>query len=88
MPFARERSGEDDGVAVEPLDEDPLHDRAGRATPQVRPGRRCRFCTLAGRPVNGRPALRDAGQRVCGKPRSTLHVAGSGQREVTTLPLV
>ena len=27
-------------------------------------------------------------QRVCGKPRSTFEVAGSGQREVTTLPRV
>ena len=27
-------------------------------------------------------------QRVCGKPRSTFDVAGSGQREVTTLPRV
>jgi hypothetical protein len=27
-------------------------------------------------------------QRVCGKPRSTCDVAGSGQREVTTLPRV
>jgi hypothetical protein len=26
--------------------------------------------------------------RVCGKPRSTLLVAGSGQRDVTTLPRV
>ena len=30
MPLASERPGEHDGVAVEPLDEDPLHDRAGR----------------------------------------------------------
>ena len=28
------------------------------------------------------------GQRVCGKPRSTLLMPGSGQREVTTLPRV
>ena len=27
-------------------------------------------------------------QRVCGKPRSIVDVAGSGQREVTTLPRV
>ncbi len=27
-------------------------------------------------------------QRVCGKPRSTVLVAGSGHREVTTLPRV
>jgi hypothetical protein len=27
-------------------------------------------------------------QRVCGKPRSTFDVAGSGQRDVTTLPRV
>jgi hypothetical protein len=26
--------------------------------------------------------------RVCGKPRSTFDVAGSGQRDVTTLPRV
>ena len=27
---------------------------------------------------------RRGGQRVCGKPRSTFEVAGSGQRDVTT----
>ena len=31
---------------------------------------------------------RDPSQRVCGKPRSTCDVAGSGHREVTTLPRV
>ena len=30
----------------------------------------------------------DLHHRVCGNPRSTLLVAGSGQREVTTLPRV
>ena len=58
------------------------------AAPQFRPGRQVRILPVAGRPVNGRPALRDAGQRVCGNPRSTLLVAGSGHREVTTLPRV
>jgi hypothetical protein len=33
-------------------------------------------------------ARRAGRYRVCGKPRSTLLVAGSGQREVTTLPRV
>jgi hypothetical protein len=33
-------------------------------------------------------ALEQLGQRVCGKPRSTFDVAGSGQRLVTTLPRV
>jgi hypothetical protein len=28
------------------------------------------------------------GYRVCGKPRSICEVAGSGQRDVTTLPRV
>ena len=32
--------------------------------------------------------VRPFGQRVCGKPRSTFEVAGSGQREVTTFPRV
>jgi hypothetical protein len=31
-----------------------------------------------------RMSLLSAGYRVCGKPRSTLDLAGSGQREVTT----
>src|SRR6188472_3360889 len=36
-----------------------------------------------------RPLTRLApGHRVCGKPRSTWLVAGSGQREVTTFPRV
>ncbi len=34
------------------------------------------------------PALAELAQRVCGNPRSTLDVAGSGQRDVTTLPRV
>ena len=34
------------------------------------------------------PAPPRSHQRVCGKPRSTLEVAGSGQRAVTTLPRV
>jgi hypothetical protein len=30
----------------------------------------------------------DSRYRVCGNPRSTFDVAGSGQRDVTTLPRV
>ena len=64
---------------------------AGR---QRRPGRRRSpapadfrgLCTCTVRPVNGR--RRPGSQRVCGNPRSTLLVDGSGQRDVTTFPRV
>ena len=37
---------------------------------------------------DARPSGGGGGHRVRGKPRSTLDVDGSGQREVTTLPRV
>jgi hypothetical protein len=44
------------------------------------------------RETGGQPADSTADddrfQRVCGKPRSTFDVAGSGQRDVTTFPRV
>jgi hypothetical protein len=38
--------------------------------------------------VEDRDPERQTSYRVCGKPRSTFEVAGSGQRDVTTLPRV
>ena len=46
------------------------------------------FEQLAHVPILRRAAAPFALYRVCGKPRSTFDVAGSGQRDVTTLPRV
>ena len=67
---------------------------SSRSRKEKRPGRRRSpapadfrgLCTCTERPVNGcRP---HGSQRVCGNPRSTLLVDGSGQRDVTTFPRV
>ena len=87
--FGGEQPRERDRVGVEPLDEG-RHPREGSR----RPGRRRSpapadfrgLCTCTARPVNGR--RQHGSQRVCGNPRSTLLVDGSGQRDVTTFPRV
>ena len=63
-------------------------------TPRPPPSQRPRARTIPARTIpaktptrTGRRRRADA-YRVCGKPRSTLLVAGSGQREVTTFPRV
>jgi hypothetical protein len=56
------------------------------AAPQFRPDRPRRILHLFG--AKGQEGSRFRSQRVCGNPRSTLLVAGSGQRDVTTLPWV
>ena len=65
-----------------------MRDAAG-AAPQVRPGRQMTILHSSG--VTGQ-RLPDGqflvGYLVCGKPRSTLLVEGSGQRDVTTFPRV
>ena len=69
---------------------------ATRTTAPPRAGRRRRFIvgTLPRTPCDKSEAdrvprsARAGAQRVRGKPRSTVEVAGSGQRDVTTLPRV
>ena len=89
-PSRAKRPGESDCVAVEPLDEDRRrHERRGRGgaadpTPAGRRG----LCTSRGARGQRLPESGRGAQRVCGNPRSTALVAGSGQRDVTTLPRV
>ena len=59
-----------------------LQMRAGGPVGLVVPAIRCQRVSRGEAPLVG------ADQRVCGKPRSTLEVAGSGQRDVTTFERV
>ena len=60
---------------------------AAGAAPQARPGRQMSIVHVLGS-AGQRSSTRPFDYLVCGNPRSTLLVAGSGQRDVTTLPRV
>jgi hypothetical protein len=62
--------------------------RPATTPPDVRKNPRRRLPEPVGAAPQVHPDQPGDSYRVCGKPRSTLLVAGSGQREVTTLPRV